>query len=140
MAKITFITSGFGISGGTKAIFEFANHLTEMGHQVFVVASKTPMAWEKKWFNPFNISTRILRIFRKSRACAEPDWFDLKAKIVRVPSLTGKHIPDADIVVATWWETAFFVAKYSGRKGKKFYNLSSSSKCLDQDVKTYESS
>ncbi|GAH78739.1 unnamed protein product, partial [marine sediment metagenome] len=29
--------------------------------------------------------------------------------------------PDADIVVATWWATAYYVSRYSKSKGEKFY-------------------
>lgn len=120
--KITFITSGFGLSGGTKAIFEFANHLVEFGHEVSIICSLTPFVFADKWFNPFNILTKFLRLFKKSKGCRTPvGWFDVQAKLLCVPSLGEKHIPDADIIVATWWETAYFVTKYGWQKGVKFY-------------------
>ncbi len=120
--KVTFITSGFGLSGGTKAIFEFANHLADRGHEVSIICSLTPFIFENKWFNPFNILTKILRIFKKSKGCrTSVGWFDVKAKLVCVPSFAEKYIPDADIILATWWETAYFTAKYGWQKGVKFY-------------------
>lgn len=120
--RITFITSGFGLSGGTKAIFELANNFTRMGHEVFVVCSLTPFIFAEKWFNPFNILTKILRIFKKSKGCQTPvEWFGVRAKLLCAPSLDEKYIPDADIILATWWETAHFVKNYSDSKGKKFY-------------------
>ena len=122
--KITFITSGFGLSGGTKAIFEFSNHLVKRGHQVFIVCSLTPFIFEGKWFNPGNFLTKILRLVKKSKGCGRKiDWFDLdpRVKLLAVPSLAEKHILDADIILATWWETAYFVKRYSAKKGKKFY-------------------
>jgi hypothetical protein len=30
-------------------------------------------------------------------------------------------VPDADIIIATWWETAEWVARLSARKGAKVY-------------------
>ena len=35
--------------------------------------------------------------------------------------VTDADLPDADVVVATWWETAFAVAALSPAKGRKFY-------------------
>jgi glycosyltransferase involved in cell wall biosynthesis len=37
--------------------------------------------------------------------------------------ITDKDIPDADIIMATWWETAEWVAKLSPTKGTKVYFL-----------------
>jgi glycosyltransferase involved in cell wall biosynthesis len=37
--------------------------------------------------------------------------------------ITDKDIPDADIIMATWWETAESVAKLSPTKGTKVYFL-----------------
>jgi hypothetical protein len=37
--------------------------------------------------------------------------------------ITDKDIPDADIIMATWWETAEWVAKLSPSKGTKVYFL-----------------
>lgn len=120
--RITFITSGFGLSGGTKAIFELANNLTKKGHEVFVICSLTPFIFAKKWFNPFNILTKLLRLSKKSKGCRTPvEWFGVRAKLLCVPSFDEKYIPDADIILATWWETAYFVKNYSSSKGKKFY-------------------
>ena len=120
--RITFITSGFGLSGGTKAIFELANNLTKRGHEVFVICSLTPFIFANKWFNPFNILTKLLRLSKESKGCRTPvEWFGVRAKLLCVPSLDEKYIPDADIILATWWETAYFVKNYSGSKGKKFY-------------------
>ena len=48
-------------------------------------------------------------------------WFDLQARVIRVPYLAEKWIPDADIIIATWWVHAYDVAKYSERTGGKFY-------------------
>ena len=128
--RINFITAGFGLSGGTKAIFEFANNLTDRGHQVSVICSLTPFVFAGKWFNYGNIATKTLRLFKKSKGCKIPvEWFDVKAKLLCLPSFSERYIPDGDVIVATWWETAYFVAKYGISKGKKFY--------LAQDFETW---
>jgi len=120
--KITFVTSGFGLSGGTKAIFEFTNHLVDMGHEVNILCSLTPFWLEGKWINKGRLFIRFVRIFKKSKGCkACVNWFNVKANLKPIWSYKEKYIPDADIIVATWWETAYFVKRYGAKKGKKFY-------------------
>ena len=57
----------------------------------------------------------------------EPSFFDnlgVKQKITdRYRPVEDKDVPDADVVVATWWETAEWVAKLSPSKGAKAYFL-----------------
>jgi glycosyltransferase involved in cell wall biosynthesis len=40
---------------------------------------------------------------------------------VRVPSLAERHVPPADIIVATWWANAHDINGYGDSRGKKFY-------------------
>lgn len=35
--------------------------------------------------------------------------------------IRDSDVPDADVIIATWWETAFSVASLSPSKGKKFH-------------------
>jgi glycosyltransferase involved in cell wall biosynthesis len=51
----------------------------------------------------------------------KPIWIEFAADIKYVPSYDEKYIPDADIVVATAWQTATYVNEYSLNKGKKLY-------------------
>lgn len=119
--KITFILPYTGISGGAKVVFEFANCLKAKGHTVTVIyplfpLSSGPRGYDiKSWIN--RIGGALLNVIRGNRI----NWFDLKAKLSMVSSLSEANIPDADVIVATWWETAYFVNKYSPHKGKKFY-------------------
>jgi hypothetical protein len=111
--QITFILPGIGLSGGVKAVFEFANHLEKRGHKVSIIYPLVPLALSLKG----KIRGTIGNLLRGLR----PSWFDLRAKIIRVPTLAEKHIPKADIIMATWWQTAYCVGKYNENKGKKFY-------------------
>jgi len=55
----------------------------------------------------------------------EPSFFDnlgVEHKIIdRHRPVEDKDVPDADVVAATWWETAEWVAKLSPSKGAKAY-------------------
>lgn len=125
--RITFILPGIiSLSGGSRVVFEYANRLTDKGHDVTVVYSLLPLNIVP---GPLVETTKanlgaIKRIFTGNPI----KWFDLKAKLIRVPSLgmstiglVERLIPDADAVVATAWETAYPVSRLGPRKGKKFY-------------------
>jgi hypothetical protein len=119
--KITFILPIIGISGGTKAVFEFANHLHDRGHDVCVVYPLMPMRSGAKWCDIRNLIRRSKSAIAERKQESRLEWFDLKANLIRVPTLAGRYIPDGDIVVATWWETAYYVRGYPKSKGEKFY-------------------
>jgi glycosyltransferase involved in cell wall biosynthesis len=119
--KITFILPNIEISGGTKAVFEFANHLDGRGHDVSVIYPLMPMRSGAKWYNIKSLVSRSKSAIAKLRKGTRVEWFELKANLIRVPTLAERYIPDADIVVATWWATAYYVNRYSNSKGEKFY-------------------
>lgn len=119
--RITFILNSIGLSGGTKVVFEYANRLHQRGHEVSIVYPLIPLQANYKYYNIvgwFKILKSFIRnlIRGKKFIC-----FDLKARLLRVPTLSQRYIPDSDIVVATWWSTAFNVAGYDKSKGEKFY-------------------
>jgi len=119
--KITFILPGIEMSGGVKAVFEFANHLSARGHDVSVIYPLIPMNSGAEWYNLRSLAGRALATAGSLRRGVHVDWFNLKANLIRVPTLAERYIPDADIIVATWWETAYHVAEFSKGKGEKFY-------------------
>ncbi|MEG4213288.1 hypothetical protein [Microcoleus sp. S13_B4] len=57
----------------------------------------------------------------------EPSHFDkvdVESRVLETYRLiTDVDVPDADIIMATWWETAEWVAKLSPSKGTKVYFL-----------------
>ncbi len=119
--RITFILPNIVISGGHKAVFEFANHLVNRGHDVYIVYPLIPMKSRSKRYNIRNLAGRAKIAITRLLQGIRVEWFDLKANLIRVPTLAEKYIPDADIVVATWWETAYIVKRYNENKGEKFY-------------------
>lgn len=118
--RITFILPGTGISGGVRSTFELANHLHGRGHDVSVVYSDLPSRAEVKW-TPKEILIRLKKIAKGIEYNNSVDWFDLKARLIKVPTLANRYIPRGDIVVATWWGNAYDVESYSGDRGEKFY-------------------
>lgn len=119
--EITFLLPEIEISGGVKAVFEFANHLYERGHKVSVVYPLIPMRSGAKWYNVKNLAARAKGTIKNLKRRSQIDWFELKADLIGASTLAQRYIPDADIIVATWWETAYYVSRYNKIKGEKFY-------------------
>lgn len=113
--RVTFVLPHAGLSGGVRVCAIYAKALAARGHQVHVVSTPKPL--------PTGMRRRIKHFFKGGGE--EPGHFDT----VDVPHTVLKErrpivesdVPDADVVIATWWETAEWVSKFSPRKGKQAY-------------------
>ena len=116
--RITFLLPGIGLVGGIKTVFEYANRLVERHHSVSIVYPYPT--------SHFSARQKVMEFSRRAQIASGlrkfPDFFDLKADLVAAESLEDeKYIPNGDAVVATWWETAYDVARYGQEKGSKYY-------------------
>lgn len=113
--KITFLLPHVRISGGVKALIEYANRLQNMGHLVrILVPEKTP-----KWYRLKQLKTR-----QKGLKILSPetvDWVNNSLPIEVFSETNSSHIPDADIIVASAWETAELATGFPPSKGKPVY-------------------
>jgi len=122
--KITFVLpfDGRYPVGGFKVVYEYANRLVEMGHHVTVMhpAGLYLGLGKYDWWLR-NIVKYLL--FLPTRHDLPKRWFDLDSRVVVrwVPSLRQCFIPCADVIIATAWETAEWVASYRADRGRKFY-------------------
>ncbi|PSO67801.1 MAG: glycosyl transferase family 1 [Cyanobacteria bacterium QS_1_48_34] len=119
--KITFVmASGFSLVGGDRVIALYAERLKKRGHEVFVVSRPR---------RPPSLRQQVRSLLRGSGwisvAQRQPSHFDnidVPCQVIdRYRPITEQDLPDADVVVATWWETAEWVAKLSPSKGAKAY-------------------
>ncbi len=114
--KITFILPHLRISGGVKALLEYANRLTFLGAETLIVIPEKTL----KWY-------RVLESISRAQKGAIPidpesiDWFPNKVPIIKVPTIKNSNIPNSDILIASSWETAYAAEKLSLNKGRKFY-------------------
>lgn len=102
--------------GGAKVMYEYANRLSGLGHTVSIFHSiNRPF---KKSSTPVWFKQILFRL----RGVERPGWFPLKPgiKSVIVPAITNKHMPDADIVMCTWWQMTYAISELQESKGKKF--------------------
>jgi glycosyltransferase involved in cell wall biosynthesis len=118
--RVTFVLPDANLGGGTRVIAEYAKHLHQRGHSVFIVS--TP-PWNMKLRHKI---TTFLRgnpwVKTRKRMASHLDGMDLNHHVLkRRRPVTDRDVPDADVVIATWWETAPGVARLSPSKGAKAY-------------------
>jgi len=116
--RVTFVLPHAGMAGGVRVLAIHASRLQQRGHQVTVVS--TP-----QWQPPLKRRVKSLLCGRgwPKGAEPEPSWFDglgvAHRVLERVRPVTDADVPDADVVLATWWGTGPWVAALSPRKGAK---------------------
>lgn len=79
---VCYLLFDTGKWGGVKGTLVQINGLVDRGYRVCLVSRADP-----------------------------PDWFDLKGDFVRAPELTPRDVPDAEIVIGTWYPTAAVAAR-----------------------------
>ena len=115
--RITFVLPTVNMSGGIRVVAIYARLLSARGHQV-VLVSPPPL--------PLRFKERVQRVF-SSGANAAPrkshvERATLDHRVLeRWRPVVDTDVPDADVVIATWWETAEWVAALSASKGAKVY-------------------
>jgi glycosyltransferase involved in cell wall biosynthesis len=119
--KITFVLEHADLAGGIRVVAIYANRLKQRGHEVVVVSTpRRPQDWV------FAAKTVLRgRPLPKRYPKNGPSHIDGAGVEHRVTRrwgpVTDADVPDADVVVATWWETAEWVAGLSRSKGAKAY-------------------
>lgn len=119
--KINIIIAGLFKSGGMRAIFEYANMFTDMGHDVVVYrpiipyknGNETYVIIIKKYIK------RFLNFIFKNKE--KLNYYTAKFEIRLVPFIHNIFIRNADATIATQWPTAFSIYKLNHSKGTKNY-------------------
>lgn len=121
--RITFVLPGASPmpAGGPRIVYEYANRLAERGHRISVVHAPV-IRVDPDWRMWAKALIRYpQRLLDKSY---RPDaWMAVhpSIRLSWVPTLHARYIPDGDVVIATAWNTAEWVARYGERKGTKYY-------------------
>jgi FkbM family methyltransferase len=117
--RITFVLPGYQSrpNGGYRVVYEYANRLADLGHNITVLlpARITPWWAPDVWANRLALRDRLDRLRNRGRV----PWFDFDPVVrVRSPgSLAERHLPEADVLVATDHRTAFRAAAAPPNKG-----------------------
>lgn len=126
--RITFLLpmSAAKPAGGFKVVYEYANFLAARGHRVTVMHPNLLLIDEQlsafSWKTRLRIQARYL--WTKATKGYRPDhWFTVSPNVEMTwtKTLAAENVPDADIVVATAWETAEWAITYPKSKGRRLY-------------------
>jgi glycosyltransferase involved in cell wall biosynthesis len=121
--RITFVLPFASLAGGVRVVATYARHLSDQGHEVWVVSS---IRQRRKWTWSAILTGRFLKGRNKGKFTQTPLLEFLGDRHVILEgkrSPTSADLPDADAVIATWWTTAEAVAELPAEKGRKFYFL-----------------
>jgi glycosyltransferase involved in cell wall biosynthesis len=121
--RITFVLSSFPRQpvGGFRVVYEYANRLAARGHHVSVIHPRLLLASPQRnlyrWLR--RGTARIVDLSFPPRV----DWqqIDPRVRMVYVPDLRARWVPEGDAIFATLWQTAEFLIEYPHAKGQKFY-------------------
>lgn len=117
--RINFLMPADDLTGGNRVIANYARLLQARGHEVLVVSNAAVPLQAREFF----------RLIRRGR------WRELQQRLFPSPGhialsgvphhilesvrpITADDLPDADIVVATWWETALWMHELPTTKGQ----------------------
>lgn len=110
-----------GPTGGYKVVYEYANRLVRDGFKVDVVYSGS-IFWRQKPLK-YKLSNcfRYIEHLIKGYSCRS--WFALDKRVSErlTLSMNFRHMPKADIYVATSPYTAWYLNDYPVSKDRKFY-------------------
>jgi len=136
--RIAFVLSAYPWkpNGGFRTVYEHANQLVARGHDITIVHPRRLSNWPPppttkiyrglRWR-----AARAARLIRDSLFTPSLGWqaIDRRVNLRYVPEPIPQHVPDSDVVFATYWPTAEYVVGYPQQKGERFY--------LIQDFQSY---
>jgi glycosyltransferase involved in cell wall biosynthesis len=133
--RITFLSPCDSVSGGARVLAIHAQQLQARGHEVLVVTGA-----------PDRLNAReLLRALRRREwqklqhhRAPQPGHVALSGvphKILeRARAITADDVPDADIIIATWWETALWMDAMPASKGRKVHLIQGYEVWLDAQL------
>lgn len=114
--RVTFVVAALDMGGGIRVIAQYAEGLRQRGHEVTIVVRP-------------HRGQGILEKARNHLPFAKPrhvkSHFDGTGVTVKVlerhRSVLASDVPPGDVIIATWWETAEWIADFPDDRGRKFY-------------------
>ena len=118
--RVTFVLRSADRSGGVRVVATYAEALRARGHEVALVSTPTAVPLERRIKN----ALKLRGFARFYPAVANPIDENPQLDHTVLESdrpVSADDVPDADIIIATWWETAEWVAEMPLNKGEKLY-------------------
>ncbi|MEO1151610.1 MAG: glycosyltransferase family 4 protein [Pseudomonadota bacterium] len=116
---ITFVVCNPDLSGGDRIIADHAQRLKAKGHRVQMLAI------DKTHLSPRAVLRSVVKTKRLPASPINTQHFDqagLDLILLKRPNgPSAEDFPNADIIIATWWETAEWIRDLGPEKGRKVY-------------------
>jgi glycosyltransferase involved in cell wall biosynthesis len=128
--RITFLLPAIDLSGGVKVVATYARMLSQRGHDVTVVYPQRPLTR-----SPRSWGSRLKGVWRQKARASRGHFAGWGHLLRPLPvdrrgdrAVSGgllpvrvDAVPEADVIIGTYWETAHWIARYPVSKGKPFY-------------------
>lgn len=115
--KITILLPFFGLSGGIKMLLEYAESLQKRGHTVHLYYPAIfPFPGQSMGSQCYRLAYTLKNVFLGGRV----PW-DVSVSVKRIWRVADSSLPDADIIIAGAWPSAFQIMPLSKSKGAKCY-------------------
>src|SRR5690349_10110234 len=102
--RITFVMAGgFNLSGGDRVISIYAERLQQRGHKVFAITPPYPPATLREHLRSLRRGNGLVpkHVYGPSHFSDSPVPH---VRLSRYRPVVDSDLPDADVVVSTWWE------------------------------------
>jgi glycosyltransferase involved in cell wall biosynthesis len=116
--RITIVLPESNMSGGIRVAGIYAERLCQRGHKVVVVYPNRRQPTLASKVRSWLAGKGWQRLSPPGPSYLDQGAFEQRV-LSRWRSVIDSDLPDADVVIATWWETAEWVAELSPRKGTK---------------------
>ncbi len=117
--RITFVKAHAGMAGGVRVVASLAECLHGYGHKVVVVS--TPLG-RPTWRARLRWAVGKGPPPRRETGQSYFHGLHVEHRVLDRPRpVEPTDVPDADVIVATFWETAEWVARMPAAKGAKVY-------------------
>jgi glycosyltransferase involved in cell wall biosynthesis len=122
--RVTFVIASADLTGGCRVISIHAENLRKRGHEVHVVIRPPRRV---------DFLDQVRALLRREPVPRTPKhWLTHYDPLIGRPGvtiravdrhrpITAADLPDADVVVATWWESAEWIWRLPPRKGVKVH-------------------
>lgn len=120
--KICFVLPGNGniAVGGYKIVYQYANKLVQLGHDVTISYIFSPRFDHNAFFRYLKYFASFINLSKRNKE--QVTWFRLDPRVRSIYNLvTASQLKRFEVVVATSVETSYFVAKLQSDISKKFY-------------------
>lgn len=114
--RFTFLLPSDNLSGGARVVAVYARELTKLGHCVLVVTCQADtVSWLQRLRKPFTFKQ-----FAADQGHIAQSGVPHQV-MSRAGPIGAEDVPDADVIIATWWETAAWMHTMPLSKGKKVH-------------------